>query len=172
MSSLQLVEFAASENHVKFRSLLGEMLYARLSEEIKEKTKDMVAEIFDTERVDDMTPLVEYVGEVILEAENALGTELTEEEINETTAYILSLLEEKDEEKDDDKKKKMKKKDEDEDEDEEEEDEEEDEDEEDEEEEDEEVEDKQEKEEDEDEKKAGKKAKQVFHFDINSHKKG
>ena len=169
MSSLQLVEFAASENHVKFRSLLGEMLYARLSEQIKEKTKDMVAEIFDTERVDDMTPLIEYVGEVILATETALETELTEEEINETTNYILSLLEEKDED-DDKKKKKMKKEEDDEDGDE---DGEEDEGEDGEEDEDDEEEDEEEEAEDEDapvedaEKKAAKdKASTVVHVDM------
>jgi hypothetical protein len=51
MSSLDLISFAANENHVKFRSTLNEMLYSRLSEAIKEKTKDMVSEIFETEKV-------------------------------------------------------------------------------------------------------------------------
>jgi hypothetical protein len=159
MSSLDLIKFAANENHVKFRSALSDMLYGKLAEAIQETTKDMVAEIFETQRVDDNSALVEYVSSVIEQAEHQLETEFTQEEIAESTSHILSLLE------------KAKKKDEEE-EDEKEEDEEEDEDEEEEDEDEEEVEDKQEKEEDKDEKKAGKKAKQVFHFDINSHKKG
>lgn len=161
MSSLDLIKFAADENHVKFRSALNEMLYSKLSEAVKEATVNMVAEIFDTQRADDSSELAEYVSNVIEQAETQLGTEFTEEEIAESTSHILSLLE-----------KEMKKEEEEEDEKEEEEEEEDEEEEEEEEEDEEEVEDKQEKEEDKDEKKAGKKAKQVFHFDINSHKKG
>jgi hypothetical protein len=40
MNNIQLIEFAATEKHVKFRSALNEMLYTKLSEQIKEKTKD------------------------------------------------------------------------------------------------------------------------------------
>jgi hypothetical protein len=163
MSSLDLINFAANENHVKFRSALNEMLYSRLSEAIKEKTKDMVSEIFETEKVSDTTEIAEYVSSIIEQAEQTLGTEFTEEEIAESTSHILDLLE---------KAKKEDEKEEEEEEEEEEDEEEEEEEEDEDEEEEEEVEDKQEKEEDKDEKKAGKKAKQVFHFDINSHKKG
>jgi hypothetical protein len=167
MSSLDLISFAANENHVKFRSTLNEMLYSRLSEAIKEKTKDMVSEIFETEKVSDTTEIAEYVSSIIEQAEQTLGTEFTQEEIAESTSHILDLLEKakKEDEKEEEEE-------EEEDKDEEEEEEEEEDEEEEEEDEEEEVEDKQEKEEDKDEKKAGKKAKQVFHFDINSHKKG
>jgi len=166
MSSLDLIKFALNENHVKFRSTLNDMLYSRLSEAIQDTTKDMVAEIFDTERVDENSLIAEYVANVIQEAEEKLGTEFTQEEITESTSHILSLLEKKaKDEKDEDEK--------DEEEEEEEEDEEEEEEDEDEDEEEEEEEkDKQEKEEDRDEKKAGEKAKKVFHFDIDSHNKG
>lgn len=164
MSSLDLIKFAADENHVKFRSALNEMLYSKLSEAVKVATVNMVAEIFDTQRADDSSELAEYVSNVIEQAEAQLGTEFTEEEIAESTSHILSLLEKE--------MKKEEEEEEDEDEEEEEEEEDEEEEEEEEDEDEEEVEDKQEKEEDKDEKKEGKKAKQVFHFDINSHKKG
>ena len=164
MSSLDLIKFVADENHVKFRSTLSEMLYSRLAESIGEKTKDMVADIFGTERLEEEVDLADYVATVIEEAEKQLGAEFTAEEIEESTNHILSLLEKEEKEEDEDEEEK----DEEEKDEEEEEEEEEDEEEEDEEE----VEDKQEKEEDKDEKMAGKKAKQVFHFDINSHKKG
>ena len=69
------------------------MLYTKLSEQIKEKTKDMVSEIFETNRTDDNSDLLEYVTNVIAEVESKLNIELTEEEIHESYEYISSLLE-------------------------------------------------------------------------------
>lgn len=146
MSSLDLIKFAANENHVKFRSTLNDMLYGKLAEAIQETTKDMVAEIFETERVDDNSILAEYVSAIIEQAESHLGTEFSQEEIAESASHILSLLE------------KAKKKDE-----------EEDEEEEEEEDEDEEEEDDEEEEEEDEEEAVVKKGGKSFHFDINSH---
>jgi Mg-chelatase subunit ChlI len=158
MSSLDLIKFAANENHVKFRTTLNDMLYGKLAEAIQETTKDMVAEIFETERVDDNSALLEYVSSVIEQAETQLGTEFTQEEIAESTSHILSLLEKtkKKDEEDKDEEKEDEKKEEDEDEEDEEDDEEDEEDDE---------------EEEEDEEKTAKKGGKTFHFDINSHNK-
>jgi len=93
MSVSHLISFAADENHVKFRSTLSEMLYGKLSEAVKEKTKDMVAEIFKTERVDETPTLVEYVSAVIEKTEQTLGIEMTEDEITEAAGHIVSILE-------------------------------------------------------------------------------
>jgi hypothetical protein len=169
MSSLDLIKFAANENHVKFRSALNEMLYAKLSYVIKESTIDMISEVFNVERLQESSDLVDYINNVISEAEERLGTEFTEQEISESVSYIISLLEKKKEEdedeEDEDKKKSKKKKshkkkskkkdDEDEDEDEEDEDEK----------------DEEEEEEEEEEDKVKKKNGKIFHFDINSHNK-
>jgi hypothetical protein len=158
MSSLNLIKLAATENHVQFRSELNEMLYSLLSEAIKEKTVDVVAEVFNTQKITEDTTLEGYIASVITETEEKLGTELSEEEIGIAASHIVAVLEakKKDEEEEE------------EDEEEEEEDEEEDEEEEDEEDEDDEEEEEEEDEEEETAKKGGK----TFHFDINSHNKG
>ena len=152
MSNQNLIKLVAEENHVKFRSLVNDILYGKLSEEISNKTTETLASIFDAE-------LIEENGEKKPDADGDGVPDWADKKPGQDDNADDEDTDDDDDDDDDDGKKKLKeekknKKDKDE----EEEDDEEDDDEEDEEE-----------EEEEEEEDVVKKGGKSFHFDINSH---
>jgi hypothetical protein len=53
MSTPNIIKLVAEENHIKFRSLVNDMLYSKLSESISDKTTNILASIFDAELVEE-----------------------------------------------------------------------------------------------------------------------